>query len=158
GIPFVTSIAYSDLEMLNSNQDSLVIVDGKTGEIYLNPSEDTLALYIPLVSLSQEIALLDNVKNNSFLPAETFDGHRVRLSANIEMAGEVKLLHAHGGGGVGLFRTEYAFLSHLDFPDEEEQFHIYKEAVDSMCGLPIVIRAFDLGGDKYFLSQKIPFE
>lgn len=156
GIPFVTSVSYLDIEA-NCLPESLIIIDGKTGDIFLNPSEKTLKHYSLLANLSQETKY-DKTCHNSYLPAETYDGYLVRLSANIEMAGEVKHLHEHGGGGVGLFRTEFAFLSHLDFPDEEEQFHIYKEAVDSMCGLPIVIRAFDLGGDKYFLSQKIPFE
>ncbi len=95
---------------------------------------------------------------NSVLPTETYDGCPVRLSANIEMAAEVKQLPEYGASGVGLFRSEYAFLSHINFPSEEEQFIVYKEAVESMNGLPIVIRAFDLGGDKYLLGQEIPFE
>lgn len=156
GIPFVTSLDYAEVE-LAANPTSIAIVDGNTGDVYINPTVETLEYYRSLIS-SAKCPILESSYNNSALPAETFDGYGVRLSANIEMAGEVKLLHAHGGGGVGLFRSEYAFLSHLDFPNEEEQYQIYKEAVDSMCGLPIVIRAFDLGGDKYFLSQKIPFE
>lgn len=155
GIPFVTSLSYAEIE-LTASPSSLAIVDGNTGDVFINPSDKTLEHYRELLIKKEQH--LEPACNNSALPAETFDGYNVRLSANIEMAGEVKLLHTHGGGGVGLFRTEYAFLSHLDFPNEEDQFHIYKEAVDNMCGLPIVIRAFDLGGDKYFLSQKIPFE
>lgn len=155
GIPFVTSLTYADVE-LAANPSSIAIVDGNTGDVYINPAEKTLEHYRHLVS--SKFHFQEAGCDNSALPPETIDGYRVRLSANIEMAGEVKLLHAHGGGGVGLFRSEYAFLSHLDFPNEEDQFQIYKEAVDNMCGLPIVIRAFDLGGDKYFLSQKIPFE
>lgn len=156
GIPFVTSIVYAEVE-LAANPNSIAIVDGNTGKIYINPSLETLEHYREIIS-SVNSPILEACCKNSALSAETIDGYCVRLSANIEMAGEVKLLHAHGGGGVGLFRSEYAFLSHLDFPSEEEQYQIYKEAVESMYGLPIVIRAFDLGGDKYFLSQKIPFE
>ncbi|MGZ3633186.1 MAG: phosphoenolpyruvate--protein phosphotransferase, partial [Parachlamydiaceae bacterium] len=99
-----------------------------------------------------------NISSKALLRAETYDGYTVKLSANVEMASEVKALHQHGGNGVGLFRSEYAFLSHASFPTQEEQYRIYKEAVESMHGLPIVIRAFDLGGDKYLLGQKIPFE
>lgn len=156
GIPFVTSLAYAEVEHA-AKPTSITIVDGNTGDVYFNPSIETLERYRILLS-SARCPIHEVGCKNSTLPAETFDGYKVRLSANIEMADEVKLLHAHGGGGVGLFRSEYAFLSHLDFPSEEDQYQIYKEAVDSMYGLPIVIRAFDLGGDKYFLSQKIPFE
>lgn len=156
GIPFVTSLTYAEIE-LAATPNSIAIVDGNTGNVYINPTPETLEHYLNRMS-STKCPKLESSFSNSTLLTETFDGYSVRLSANIEMAGEVKLLHTHGGGGVGLFRSEYAFLTHLDFPNEEEQYQIYKEAVESMCGLPIVIRAFDLGGDKYFLSQKIPFE
>ena len=72
----------------------------------------------------------------------------MRLSANIDVEGELDLLHQYGAQGVGLFRSEYVFLKNEKFPSEEEQFHIYREIVQRMEGLPIVIRTFDVGGDK----------
>ncbi len=157
GVPFVTSIPYEKIERV-SDLDTIIIVDGNTGDIYINPSDQTLKYYSSKFDSEANDEYLNQTRSNLNLPAETYDGCPVRLSANIEMAGEVKLLNDHGGSSVGLFRSEYAFLSHINFPSEEEQFLIYKEAVESMSGFPIVIRAFDLGGDKYLLGQKIPFE
>lgn len=156
GVPFVTSVSYEKMEEV-IDYNSVVIVDGNTGDIFINPSTETLAHYSSLINAKVDEVLNQTSSNFSF-PAETYDGCPIRLSANIEIAAEAKQLHSHGGSGVGLFRSEYAFLSHDDFPTEDEQFLTYKEAVECMAGLPIVIRAFDLGGDKYLLGQNIPFE
>ena len=90
------------------------------------------------------------------LEAETYDGYKVRLSANIDMLNEAEMLHQYGGSGVGLFRSEYIFLANERFPSEEEQFHIYRRVVEKMRGLPIVIRTFDVGGDKVINDRKMP--
>jgi phosphoenolpyruvate-protein phosphotransferase (PTS system enzyme I) len=152
GIPFITSIVQADLEMVAGN-GSIIIVDGNTGDVFIDPSDETFAHYTQKLNSQTATEAFEIPLDAAILPAETYDGYRIRLSANIEMPTEVKSLHSYGVDGVGLFRSEYAFLAHAHFPTQEEQFHIYKEAVDRMNGLPIVIRVFDLGGDKYLLGQ-----
>jgi phosphotransferase system enzyme I (PtsI) len=143
GTPYVSSI---DISRIDTKLHQLAIVDGRKGEVILSPSEATLANYKQFQKqLSYHLESVDHVAN---LKAETYDGYEIRLSANIEMADELEMLHKHGGHGVGLFRSEYIFLTKNVFPSEEEQTTIYKNLVDKMQGLPIVIRTFDMGGDK----------
>lgn len=150
GIPYITSLEYKDQDLFKGED---VIVDGRTGEIILNPSDETMQKYKVLKErLSQHIETLGNVKND---PPQTRDGYRVRLSANIESSLEVDMLHKFGADGVGLFRSEHAFLFHNGFPSEQEQFELYQTVVKKMEGLPIVLRSFDVGGDKF--SPDHPF-
>lgn len=148
GTPFVSNIDFSDIPW---NEDSLVIVDGRAGEVIINPTVETLARYQHL--RDQLIFYLMTLNQMNSLSTETFDGYQVRLSANVEAASELEALHHHGGSGVGLFRSEYIFLAREIFPSEEEQFLIYKGMVEKMKGLPIIIRTFDIGGDKCIPSK-----
>ncbi|MEI8366124.1 MAG: phosphoenolpyruvate--protein phosphotransferase [Parachlamydiaceae bacterium] len=149
GIPYVSSI---NLEEIDIPRDSLVIVDGRTGEVIINPSPETLVKY---KKLRDQLKLhFHTLTQKGQLESETYDGYKVELSANIEMHNELDMLHQYGGSGVGLFRTESTFLASESFPTEEEQFTIYRYFVERMKGLPIVIRTFDLGGDKNLASQK----
>lgn len=147
GAPYVSSINWEKVEQ----HHELAIVDGRTGEVILSPSQETIDKYLGVQNqLQSHQRKLENVCN---LKAETYDGYDIRLSANIAMASELAFLHQHGGNGVGLFRSEYIFLAKEKFPSEMEQFEIYKELVEKMNGLPIVIRTFDVGGDKSFPDQ-----
>lgn len=149
GIPYVSSVTYEEIE---TGPDDLVIVDGRTGLVILNPSPETLDKYQQLkAQLHSQFQKFDGACQYE---TETYDGYKVQLSANVEMSGELDVLHRFGGKGVGLFRSEYAFLSKENFPNEEEQFVIYRQLVEKMRGLPTVIRTFDLGGDKYVLNQQ----
>jgi len=153
GIPLITNI---DFGQIDPSMDCRVIVDGRTGEVFLNPSDEKIAAYRKLQKKVE--ASYQDFADDSDREAETVDGYTVRLSGNIEMAAELDLLHAYGGSGVGLFRSENAFLSHKKFPTEEEQFFIYRNIVEKMNGLPIVFRVFDLGGDKFMTGQEVPRE
>jgi phosphotransferase system enzyme I (PtsI) len=97
---------------------------------------------------------LQKLKQAGKLESETYDGYKILLSANIEMFSELDMLHQFGGSGVGLLRTESIFLTKENFPTEEEQYHVYRRFVEKMDGLPIVVRTFDLGGDKYLRNQQ----
>lgn len=148
GIPYVSCV---DLERVISLKKSLVIVDGRTGTIIFNPSPTTLEKYRQLKTrLSSHLQKLNRVGQ---LEAETYDGYRIRLSANVETIAELEVLHQFGGSGVGLLRTESLFLSEDSFPSEEKQFTTYRRFVENMRGLPIVIRTFDFGGDKNLRTQ-----
>jgi phosphotransferase system enzyme I (PtsI) len=156
GIPYVSNIC---LDTLKQGLEGFVIVDGRTGEVILNPTAQTIDKYEAIKrSISNQI---ENLELLTRWPAETFDGYHVRLSANLEMTHEIDLIHQFGGEGVGLFRSEYIFLPKNQIPSEEEQFQIYRRIVEKMKGLPVVIRTFDLGGDKvalyYSLTESNPF-
>lgn len=153
GIPFVTDVNFASLE---SYKDHHVVVDGRSGEIIINPNAETLEKYQKLQhQLQVHLGVLGRVR---FLESETYDGYRIRLSANIEMINELEMLHQYGGSGVGLFRSEYVCHVGEKFPSEDEQYKIYKEIVEKMQGLPIVIRTFDIGGDKLLFNRQTPPE
>ncbi len=124
-----------------------VIADGNTGTVYVRPSQDVLAEYVRLkdeyVNFQRE---LEDIRD---LPAETLDGHRVGLMANVGLLGELDFVDRYGAEGIGLYRTELSFLSYRDFPSEEEQLSLYRKIIKRMDGRPITIRTLDLGADKY---------
>lgn len=143
GIPYISGIPYQELQQAGGRQ---AILDAREGRVIVDPSASSLKAFLATKQrLEREMRSLAHSRT---LRAETIDGYEVRLSANIDVEGELDLLHQYGGQGVGLFRSEYVFLKHEKFPDEEEQFLIYKGLIEKMQGLPIVIRTFDVGGDK----------
>ncbi len=129
------------------HQGDLMIVDGNSAVVYVNPNHEIIREYdrleLDYVKLNRE---LDGLRN---LPAETLDGHRVSLYANIGLLSDVAFAHLHGAQGIGLYRTEIPFLAHRDFPSEEEQYALYKRVVEAMVGKPVTIRTLDIGADKY---------
>ena len=129
------------------HQGDQLIVDGNAGVVYANPNPEVIREYDRLerdyADLNRE---LEGLKDR---PAETLDGHRVSLYANIGLLSDVAFAHSHGAQGIGLYRTEIPFLSHRDFPSEEEQYALYKRVVEGMAGKPVTIRTLDIGADKY---------
>lgn len=153
GIPYATNIS---LRILKEQALHLMILDGRTGKVILNPSKETLKEYEILKSRMQhQFKVLEQVTK---WPAQTFDGYSIRLSANLDMTHEIDLIHELGGQGIGLFRSEYIFLPKNEIPSEEEQFKIYQRIIERMKGLPVVIRTFDIGGDKTLLIPPFPTE
>lgn len=148
GIPYVANVDFA--KFATYPESKVVIVDGLLGRIILHPSEKTLAQYSLL--RSQIKLRYEQLKSFSFTPSKTTDGVRVRLSANVEMSDNFALLQQHGAEGVGLFRSEYLVLGRGKFPSEDEQYEVYRSLVEHMTGLPVVIRAFDLGMDKVISS------
>jgi phosphotransferase system, enzyme I, PtsP len=143
-IPSVVGI--EDL-MESVHQGDQLIVDGNAGSVYVNPNQEVIREYDRLerdyLDLNRE---LEELKD---LPAETLDGHRVSLYANIGLLSDVAFAHLHGAQGIGLYRTEIPFLVHRDFPGEEEQYVLYKRVVEAMAGKAVTIRTLDIGADKY---------
>jgi phosphotransferase system enzyme I (PtsI) len=149
GIPYVGNL---DLSNLPRNLSGPVIVDGRTGAVIFNPTPDTLKAYQAMRGELYEF--LHGFQGQSFHQTETYDGHSLRISANLESGEELAALKEYGGEGIGLFRSEYLYLSRNRFPTEEEQFQAYRDILVSMQGLPVVIRAFDVGGDKHSIEQQ----
>ncbi|ATC65918.1 phosphoenolpyruvate--protein phosphotransferase [Nibricoccus aquaticus] len=123
-----------------------ILVDGYDGQVIINPTEQTLFRYgkIQLQKKGFEQRMFDASK----LPAVTLDGAAVILRANIEKVDEVKLVRENSASGVGLFRTEFLYLSDNRVPSEEEQYAAYKAVAEAFPDEPVVIRTLDLGGDK----------
>ena len=130
----------------------LIAIDASTGEVELNPTAETIARFEAArrIEKSREANLLQERD----LPATTRDGRRVALWGNIEFPEEVSSLLAHGGEGVGLYRTEFLYLNRDDLPTEEEHLKAYRSILTEMGDRPVTIRTLDLGGDKLPLGHR----
>ncbi|ACB75725.1 phosphoenolpyruvate--protein phosphotransferase [Opitutus terrae] len=122
------------------------IIDGYDGVVIVNPSESTLFRYGKIQE--QKKTFESRLLKANQEPAVTLDGVPVTLMANIEKPDEVKLVRDYNAAGVGLYRTEYLFLSSSRVPSEQEQFLAYKAVAEGLAPNPVVIRTLDLGGDK----------
>ncbi len=151
-IPTVVGVGRLD----EIHEGTHVIVDGNAGVVYVRPGAEVVREY---GRLKDEYAAfnreLDSLRTQ---PAVTRDGCRVMLSANIGLLGDLPLAHRHGADRVGLYRTEFAFLSHRDFLNEAEQVTLYERVVHAAEGLPLTVRTLDLGADKYPPYFNVPME
>lgn len=134
----------------------LLILDGLSGEVYVNPTEELLAAYKEKQKqyekqLAEWRKLVDE-------PTVSSDGHRVELAANIGSPKDVKAALANGAEGVGLFRTEFLYMDKTELPSEEEQFEAYKAVLEGMKDKPVIIRTLDIGGDKELPYLSLPKE
>jgi phosphotransferase system enzyme I (PtsI) len=126
--------------------DEIIIVDGTTGKVIVNPREETLLYYEDRRGqFEQHKAVL---VRGSRQPAETADGFRLQVMGNIELPEEVVSVIDNGGEGIGLYRTEFEYLNSPRFPDEDELFEKYKDVVEVMGHRPVTIRTLDINGDK----------
>jgi len=130
-----------------ANEGDMAILDGDRGIIIVDPDEATLDRYRGYQKDAHEVAL--SLADLRELTTETTDGTRIELLANIEFGTEAASVFEYGGDGVGLFRTEFLWLTSDHEPTEEEQYAEYARAVEGAAGVPITIRTFDLGADKY---------
>jgi len=130
----------------NIKPDELIVVDGYRGVVIVDPDEDTLIKYRGRL-FEQEKRETELVGLRDF-PAETTDGKRINLLANIEIPEEVELVLSTNARGVGLFRSEFLFLNPREQPDEDRQFRAYVKVLSAMKGKPVTIRTLDVGGDK----------
>ena len=147
GIPAVVG-----LEVATSliNGGDLLIIDGETGEVVINATEE---ISQPFVERKRRVQSMEReVLKYASLQAETRDGVQVRLQANIEMVEEISSVKMHGGEGIGLFRTEILYLNRNDLPIEEEHFQTYRRLAEEISPASATIRTLDIGGDK-FLSN-----
>ncbi|NQT82408.1 phosphoenolpyruvate--protein phosphotransferase [bacterium] len=153
GIPAVVGL--HQITMMVQGGDVLVI-DGRRGTVTINPTKG--ALERGRAELRRIEAYRDQLSRFRDLPAETQDGRRITLSANIELPAEVPSVIESGSEGVGLYRTEFIYMNRSDLPSEEEQFEAYKTVLEGVNPHPVIIRTMDLGGDKFITNLNIPFE
>jgi phosphotransferase system enzyme I (PtsI) len=132
------------------------ILDGYSGTLIVEPSEQTLFIYGQLEVKRHSVQeRLDTLHD---LPAQTLDGHRMILSGNIELPGDVPVVLAAGAEGIGLFRTEFLYLNRKDFPTEEEQYEKYVAVARAVKPNSVIIRTLDIGGDKFRSEDSTPQE
>ncbi len=143
GIPAVSGVP--NLLKLVNNGDTL-IVDGREGHVHVNPTAETLTAYRKLER--EFFDLKDQLATNRSQPAITADGVPLELLGNINNISDAKAAQAMGCSGVGLYRTEYLYLTHATVPDEEEQLAVYRDIIDASPGHRVTLRSLDIGGDK----------
>jgi phosphotransferase system enzyme I (PtsI) len=142
-IPAVLGLSTATREI--SNGDTLVI-DGASGHVLINPAAKELTWYRQAIGVYKRI--VEESLGIRDLPAETRDGYRVSLKANIEIPEEAEQLFRYGAEGIGLYRSEFFFLTPGQKADEEHQYMAYSRVLKAMGEKPVTIRTLDVGGDK----------
>jgi phosphotransferase system enzyme I (PtsI) len=127
-------------------EGATIIVDGNQGTVIINPTQELLDNY----RREQEIQLAQvrELEKLRDLPAQTVDGHRVTIAANIDNPEEVKSVLRHGAEGIGLYRTEFLYFNRTSLPTEEEHYQNYLRVAQKMLPYSVIIRTIDIGGDK----------
>jgi phosphotransferase system enzyme I (PtsI) len=153
GIP--TVVGLNDITDKIKDGD-MVICDGKTGKVLINPNKKQLFYYNNKKNIEDEIN--NELRNQIGLPSVTKDGFAVSLSANIGTPNDVDMALQNDAEGIGLFRSEFIFMNRERQPTEDEQFEQYKEVLVKMGDKPVIIRTLDIGGDKNVPYIDIPKE
>lgn len=137
-------------------QNQLVVIDGITGDVILNPTADEITFYEQKkVDFARQKAEWEKLVNEKTV---TRDGHHVEIAANIGNPGDVEGVLNNGAEGIGLYRTEFLYMGRDSFPTEAEQFDAYKTVLEKMNQKPVVIRTLDIGGDKELPYLDLPKE
>ncbi|MBA4390708.1 MAG: phosphoenolpyruvate--protein phosphotransferase [Syntrophus sp. (in: bacteria)] len=152
-IPAVVGV--SNITSLVKNNDT-IIVDGDEGIVIINPTQevqkDYIAKQLHLRSQRKELLKVAHLKS------ETKDGFKLKAGANIELLAEMDIVEKYGAQGIGLYRTEYIYLSRKDLPTEMDHYHIYRKLAENKTLEYITIRTLDIGGDKFVSAIDIPKE
>jgi phosphotransferase system enzyme I (PtsI) len=143
GIPAVQGVTDATTQI---HTDDIIIVDGSVGRVVINPSEQTLVSHEERQGRFESFRA--SIARISYRPAVTTDGLRIRVMGNIEQPEQVVSVMDNGGEGIGLYRTEFQYLSRARFPDENDLFDKYRDVVEVMPSAPVTIRTLDINGDK----------
>ncbi len=142
----IPAVARVELPLDDSIDGKLGIVDGEAGLIYVEPDEETCKeMQLKKQQEHQKQKMLQQLRGKE---STTSDGQKVMLYANIGSVEDIDAAVRNDAEGVGLFRTEFIYMEKEDYPTEEEQFQIYKQAAEKMEGRRIIIRTLDIGADK----------
>lgn len=143
-IPAIIGAGEEFLKSIKSGD--FAAVDGYTGEIFVNPDEETKSrLENKLYEDREKKLLLQELKGKENI---TLDGKKINIYANIGSVDNIGAVLANDAGGIGLFRSEFLYLENTDYPTEEQQFTAYKKVLESMAGKKVIIRTLDIGADK----------
>jgi phosphotransferase system enzyme I (PtsI) len=153
GIPAVVGLKQA---MNAAREGAIALVDGTRGVAIFDPDPDVLEEHIRKRRTYEELAAnLASLKDQACV---TLDGRRVHLGANLEVPEELPSLLEHGAEGVGLYRTEFFYLSRSTLPTEEAQYNAYRTIAEAMSPRPVNIRTLDVGGDKFASYLGTPIE
>ena len=156
GLPAIVGLRTASTELRGGER---VVLDGSTGMLAINPTDDEIDAYHER-QREEEIAEAA-LSELAALEAITLDGVRVTLRANVDIPEEAEAAARSGAEGVGLMRTEFLVVGRASMPDEDEQYRAYRRVVEAFAGFPVVIRTFDIGGDKLpiggFPTEANPF-
>ena len=142
----IPALIGTDIPLDETTDGVPAVVDGSDGTIYVDPDEETMALMQEKKRADEEKkALLQQLKGKE---NKTIDGKKIMLYANIGNIKDLAAVIQNDAGGIGLFRSEFLYLEKEDYPTEEEQFKVYKTAVETMAGKNVIIRTLDIGADK----------
>ena len=148
-------IGAGDAFLAEIRSGSQAIVDGFTGEVIIDPDEETCGVYLKKQQEDEEKKrLLQELKGKENI---TLDGRRVNIYANIESVDDIGAVLLNDAEGIGLFRSEFLYLQNNDYPTEEQQLTAYRRVLESMAGRKVIIRTLDIGADKqadYFGLKK----
>jgi phosphotransferase system enzyme I (PtsI) len=134
----------------------LVIVDGLRGLVIVEPTEEQIEE--AKTRAERYTAFSRELQESRDRPPATFDGTRVTLRANVELPAEAILARDYGAEGIGLYRTEFLYIDRLSPPTEDEQFEVFRAVVEAIRPRPVVLRTFDIGGDKFVSTFQLPPE
>lgn len=152
----VPAIVATGAEVDDSYDGKTAVIDGFSGTVYLDPTPGILA--VMKEKQDQSIRLKDLLQQLKGLPSETADGHRVEVAANVSSASDLAAVLKNDAEGIGLFRSEFIYMGRDTLPSEEEQFNIYKLAIETMAGKRVIIRTLDIGADKEASAFHLPKE
>jgi len=152
-IPAVVGVG--NIASLVKNNDTL-IVDGDDGIVIINPTKevrkDYVAKQLRLKSQKREFLRIAKLKS------ETRDGFQLKVGANIELLAEMELVERYGASGIGLYRTEYLYLSRKTLPTENDHYHVYRKLAENSSLSYITVRTLDIGGHKFVSHIEMPKE
>ncbi len=152
-IPAVVGLESATHQIHNGD---IAIVDGIQGVVIINPTPTEINKYKQEQLRFSEFN--KGLKKFKDLPCVTTDGKRIELAANIEIPEETASVLSHGADGIGLYRSEFLYMNRPGLPNEEEQYQAYKKVVMEMAPKPVIVRTFDLGGDKFLSHLEMPHE
>lgn len=153
GVPAIVATG-TDVDATHDGKTA--VIDGFSGVVYLEPTPAILSGMKE--KQSQSIHLKELLQQLKGLPSETIDGHRVEVAANVSSASDLSAVLKNDAEGIGLFRSEFIYMGREKLPSEEEQFNIYKLAIETMAGKRVIIRTLDIGADKEASAFHLPKE
>ena len=137
------------------NDGDMVVLDGLTGDVFVNPDEETVSTYEAKRKEFEDYKA--ELKTLKTAESVSTDGHKVLLVANIGSPNDIEAIKQNGAEGVGLFRTEFLYMESDELPTEDSQYEAYKTVLENVNG-PVVVRTMDIGGDKKLKALPVPEE
>lgn len=153
GVPAIVATG-TDVDATHDGKTA--VIDGFSGVVYLEPTPAILSGMKE--KQSQSIHLKELLQQLKGLPSKTIDGHRVEVAANVSSASDLSAVLKNDAEGIGLFRSEFIYMGRETLPSEEEQFNIYKLAIETMACKRVIIRTLDIGADKEASAFHLPKE